>query len=128
MLEIGLQGLSLVLTVVVVAAARKGGQTIPSTGGLAAGAALAYCYARTGRPWSILAEKGKDVVDNAGTQFSVVPAAVALALLGWWHYTRPRLVASTVLGFLMMTAAAASSGLWREISGIIGSFVKILAG
>ncbi|MCT2591128.1 hypothetical protein LHJ74_14625 [Streptomyces sp. N2-109] len=128
MLEIGLHGLSLLLTVLVVAAVKKGGQTIGPAAGLAAGVAMAYAYARTGRPWSILAEKAQEMTATGGAEFGVVPAAVALSLYAWWWYTRPKLLGSVVLGFLLMTAASASSGLWKEITSVVGSFITIFAG
>ena len=128
MLEIGLHGLSLLLTVVVIAAAKKGGNTIPAPGGYAAGMVLAYCYARTGDPWSILSDKAAQMTTTAGDEFGVSAAAVALTIAGLWWYTRPKLVLSIVLGLLTMTAAEASSGTWAQIASIFGSFINILAG
>lgn len=128
MLEIGLHGLSLLLTVVVIAAAKKGGNTIGGPGGYAAGMVLGYAYARSGTPWSILSDKFGQVTGTAGGEFGVSAAAIALTLFGLWWYLRPKLVISIVLGLLTMTAAEAASGTWKQVASILGSFINILAG
>lgn len=128
MLEIGLHGLSLLLTVVVIAAAKRGGHTIPAHAGYAAGMVLAYSYARSGAPWSILSDKASQMATTAGDEFGVGAAAVALCLFGLWWYLRPKLIFSIVLGLLTMTAAEASTGTWQQVVAIIGSFIDILAG
>lgn len=128
MLEIGLHGLSFLLTVVVIVSAVSGGKSISGTAGYMAGMILAYCYARTGSPWNILSDKAGQMTATAGSEFNAPMAAVALACFAIWHYRRPKVIISFVLGLLTMSAAEASSGTWAELASILGSFISILAG
>ncbi|MFJ5151388.1 hypothetical protein ACIQCF_07330 [Streptomyces sp. NPDC088353] len=128
MLEIGLQGLALALTAVTIAALKKGGKSFPAPAAFAVGIVLAYVYARAGQPWSILSVKAHDMTARAGNQFNVVPAAVALAIGGWWHYSRPGPKGSVLQGFLMTTAAMAAPGLVSQATAMLGSLVQVVAG
>jgi hypothetical protein len=127
-LQIGLQGLSFALTVIVIAALKRGGKSIPAPAALAMGIILGYAYAHTGEPWSILSSKAHEMTGRVGDEFGAVPAAVALAIGGWWHYSRPGPLGSVIQGLLLMSAAMASSGLARQASDIIGSLVQVVAG
>ncbi|MFJ8345064.1 hypothetical protein ACIQ9J_01545 [Streptomyces sp. NPDC094153] len=128
MLEIGLQGLALALTIITIAALKKGGKSIPGPAGLFIGIVLAYVYTRAGMPWSVLSVKAHAMTARFGDQFGAAPAAVALAIGGWWHYTRPGLLGSVLQGFLMMSAAMAASGLATQVTAMIGSLIQVVAG
>ncbi|GAA2463263.1 hypothetical protein [Streptomyces macrosporus] len=128
MLEIGLHGLAFALTVIVIAGLKKGGKTIPAPASLAAGIALGYAYQHAGDPWSIVAEKAVELNAQIGDEFGAVPAAVAVALLGWWHFARPGLLGSITLGFLALNAASAATDLWRKAVSIIGSLLTVITG
>lgn len=128
MLEIGLHGLAFALTLIVIAALKRGGKTLPPAAGLAAGIVLGYVYQRAGDPWSILSDKATQLNAQVGSEFDAVPAAVALAILGWWHFARPGLLGSVILGLLAVTAASAASGLLQKATSIVGSLVSVLSG
>ncbi|GED89328.1 hypothetical protein [Streptomyces sp. 6-11-2] len=128
MLEIGLQGLAFALTLITIAALKKGGKSFPSPLAFAVGIVLAYVYARAGQPWSILSVKAHDMTGRIGDHFGAVPAAVALGLAGWWHYTRPGAKGSVLQGFLMTSAALAANGLLTQVTSMIGSLVQVVAG
>lgn len=129
MLEIGLHGLAFALTVAVVAALAKGGKRIGPVGGLAAGIALGYAYKRAGDPWTILSDKAAEITGRIGDEFGAVPAAVAIALLGFWWYKRPGPLGSAVTGLLLISAAeAGGTRLLTKAVSIIGSLVEIVAG
>lgn len=128
MLEIGLNGLALALTAVTIAALKKGGKSFPSALALAVGIILAYTYAHVGQPWSILSAKAHDIDTRIGDRFGAGSAAVALAIGGWWHFTRPGAKGSVIQGFLMTTAGLAATGLMMEATGMVGSIVEVIAG
>ncbi|NUR04235.1 MAG: hypothetical protein HOY79_49365 [Streptomyces sp.] len=128
MLAIGLQGLALVLTLITIAALKKGGKSFPPALALAVGVVLAYTYAHVGQPWSILSVKAHDMTARFGDHFGAAPAAVALGLAGWWHYTRPGAKGSVVQGFLMTNAALAATGLLTQVTAMVGSLVQVVAG
>ncbi|WP_043198660.1 hypothetical protein, partial [Streptomyces sp. NRRL WC-3725] len=104
MLEISLHGLAFALTVLVIAALKKSGKKLSSPAALAAGVALGYAYSHTGEPWSVLADKAQQMTASVGDEFGAVPAAVALAIGAWWHYTRPGPLGSVVQGLLLISA------------------------
>ncbi|MEV5079393.1 hypothetical protein AB0K74_11365 [Streptomyces sp. NPDC056159] len=128
MLEIGLQGLALALTLVTIAALKKGGKSFPTPLAFVIGIVLAYAYAHAGQPWSILSVKAHDMTARFGDHFGAAPAAVALGIAGWWHYTRPGAKGSVLQGFLMTTAALAAHGLLTQATAMIGSLVQVVAG
>ncbi len=128
MLEIGLPGLALALTLTLIGALKKGGKSLPTPAALAVGIVLAYTYARVGEPFSILSDKGAEATAQFGGEFGAVPAAVALGLGGLWHYLRPGPVLSTLFGFLIMTAAAAATGFMAKAESILGSLITVFAG
>jgi hypothetical protein len=128
MLEIGLNGLALALTAVMIAALKRGGKQFPSALALVVGVVLAYTYAHVGQPWSILSVKAHDMTARFGDHFGAAPAAVALAIGGWWHYTRPGPKGSVIQGFLMTNAALAATGLMTQATEMVGSLVQVVAG
>lgn len=128
MLEIGLNGLALALTAVTIAALKRGGKQFPSALALAVGVILAYTYAHVGQPWSILSVKAHDIDTRIGDRFGAGPAAVALAIAGWWHYTRPGPKGSVIQGFLMTNAALVATGLLAQFAAMVGSIVQVIAG
>ncbi|MDG9703776.1 hypothetical protein [Streptomyces sp. DH37] len=128
MLQIGMHGLALVLTVITGAALKKGGKTLPPPAGLAIGIALGIAYVKAGDPWAILSEQAGLLTGRIGDEFGTVPAAIALALLGAWHYLRPGLLVSTLMGFLAVTAASAASELWLKLVSIVDSLLTVIAG
>jgi hypothetical protein len=128
MLQIGLQGLAFALTVIMIAALKKGGKSFPAPLALAVGIVLAYVYAHVGDPFSLLHEKAQEMTSRIGDRFGAVPAAVALGIGGWWHYTRPGPKGSVIQGFLMMTAALGAQGLTSQVTSMVGSLVQVLAG
>ncbi|MFF2650586.1 hypothetical protein [Streptomyces sp. NPDC058045] len=128
MLEIGLHALAFVLTILVIAALKKGGKSLKGTAALALGIGLGYLYAHTGQPWSILSDKASQILTNVGDEFGAGGAALALAIGGWWHYTRPGPAGSVIQGLLMMTAASTATGLMKQATDIIASIVRVIAG
>jgi hypothetical protein len=128
MLEIGMHGASLVLTVLLIAALKKGGQSIPAAGGLVGGAVLAYVYARAGEPWAILHAQAARLRDNLGDEVGASAAAVALAIFAWWWYAAPKARSSALLGFLLMVSAESAGGLWQRVVSIVGSLVRVVTG
>lgn len=128
MLQIGLQGLAFALTVIALAALKKGGKSFPPPWALAVGIVLAYVYAQVGEPFSILHVKAQEMTGRVGDRFGAVPASVALAIGGWWHYTRPGPKGSVIQGFLMTTAALAATGTITQVTSMVGSIVQVVAG
>ncbi|MFB6955477.1 hypothetical protein ACFCYB_00215 [Streptomyces sp. NPDC056309] len=128
MLEIGLQGLALALTLVTIAALKKGGKSFPTPLAFAVGIVLAYAYAHAGQPWSILSAKAHDMNGRIGDHFGAGAAAVALGIAGFWHYSRPGPKGSVLQGFLMMTAALEARGLLAQVTAMIGSLIQVVTG
>ncbi|MFB7461272.1 hypothetical protein [Streptomyces sp. NPDC056188] len=128
MLEIGLQGLAFTLTLITIAALKKGGKSFPTPLAFAIGIVLAYAYAHAGQPWSILSAKAHDLNGRIGDNFDAVPAAVALGLAGFWHYSRPGPKGSVLQGFLMMTAALEAKGFLTQVTAMAGSLIQVVAG
>lgn len=128
MLQIGLQGLAFALTVITIAALKRGGKSFPAPVALAVGIILAYVYAQVGDPFSVLHEKAQEMTTRVGDRFGTVPAAVALGIGGWWHFTRPGAKGSVIQGFLMTTAALAATGLMAQVTSMVGSIVQVVAG
>lgn len=128
MLQIGLQGLAFTLTMIMIGALKKGGKSFPAPLAFAVGIVLAYTYAKAGQPWGIIAGKGHDITMRMGDRFGAVPAAVALGIGGFWHYTRPGPKGSVIQGFLMTSAALAASGLITQVTAMVGSLVEVVAG
>jgi hypothetical protein len=128
MLEIGLQGLAFTLTLITIGALKKGGKSFPTPLAFAVGIVLAYAYARAGQPWGIISGKAHDITMRMGDRFGTVPAAVALGIGGFWHYTRPGPKGSVIQGFLMTSAALAATGLITQVTAMLGSIVEVVAG
>lgn len=123
-----MHGAALVLTVLLIAALKKGGKTIPAIGGLVAGALLAYFYSHAGDPWTIAHAQGAKMRDNLGDEVGAVPAALALAILAWWQFAQPKVRMSTLYGFMLMVCAQAADGLWTRAVSAIGSIVRVVTG
>lgn len=128
MLQIGLQGLAFALTIIMLGALKRGGKSFPAPLALAVGIVLAYVYAQVGEPFSILHVKAQEMTGRIGDRFGAAPAAVALGIGGWWHYTRPGAKGSVIQGFLMTTAALAATGLVTQATAMVGSIVQVVAG
>lgn len=123
-----MHGAALVLTVLLIAALKKGGKTIPAIGGLVAGALLAYFYSHSGDPWTILHNQADRIRGNLGDELGAAPAALGLAIIAWWQYAQPKVKMSTLYGFMLMVCAQAADGLWTRAVSIIGSLARVVTG
>lgn len=130
MLSIGLSGLALVLTGLIVAALKKGGKTLKPQVAYGLGGVLAYTYANTGAPWNLLAGQATDLTGSASAQFNAGSAAIAIAGFAIWFYWRPGVVGSTLMGFLTITAAAGAtdSDVLTMVMQLLGTLVGVVAG
>ncbi|HLL33259.1 MAG TPA: hypothetical protein VK545_05045 [Streptomyces sp.] len=128
MLQIGMHGLAFVLTIATIGAVKKGGKTLPPPAGLVIGMVLAYAYRQAGDPWAVLSDQAAEMNGRIGDEFGVLPAAISLGILAGWHFVRPGLLTSTILGFFALTAASAASELWVKAVSIFGSIITVIAG